>query len=92
MYNGCMDNTRYYFDSDNECVLAYDRSTDFFTQYDNRQKRWTMSNISFTQFKHDYNYKLIDEEEARALTDVNLPDRLYAEYVAIINDNRIANK
>mgnify|MGYP003518780148 FL=1 len=51
-----------------------------------------MSNISFTQFKHDYNYKLIGEEEARALTDDNLPDRLYAEYVAIINDNRNANK
>lgn len=64
----------------------------FFAQYDNRQKRWTMSNISFTQFKHDYNYKLIGEEEARALTDDNLPDRLYAEYVAIINDNRNANK
>ena len=64
----------------------------FFGQYDNRQKRWTMSNISFTQFKHDYNYKLIGEEEARALTDDNLPDRLYAEYVAIINDNRNANK
>ena len=36
--------------------------------------------------------KLIGEEEARALTDDNLPDRLYAEYVAIINDNRNANK
>lgn len=30
MYNDRMDNTRYYFDSDNECVLAYDRATDFF--------------------------------------------------------------
>ena len=64
----------------------------FFCTYDNRQKRWTMSNISFTQFKHDYNYKLIGLVEARALTDDNLPDRLYAEYVAIINDNRNANK
>ena len=63
-----------------------------FLHNDNRQKRWTMSNISFTQFKHDYNYKLIGEEEARALTDDNLPDRLYAEYVAIINDNTNANK
>lgn len=85
-----MDCLKYYLDLENDCVLAYDRVKDFFAQYDKSAAKWTMVGISFVQFKHDYNYKIISGEEAQALTNGNLPDHLYAEYVKIINDNRNA--
>jgi len=90
MYNEHMDSLKYYFDLDNDCVLAYDRDTDFFAQFDKSAAKWTMVGISFVQFMHDYNYKLISGEEAQALTNDNLPEHLYADYIKIINDNRNA--
>ena len=87
-----MDGFKYYLDLDNACVLAYDRDTDFFAQYDKSAAKWTMVGISFVQFKHDYNYKLISGEEAQALTNGNLPEHLYADYIKTINDNRNATE
>lgn len=40
------------------------------------------------QFKHDYFYKEISEEEAKRFTSGVLPEMLFEEYVATIKSNR----
>lgn len=43
------------------------------------------------QFKHDYFYKEISEEEAERFTSGVLPEKLFEEYVATIKSNRGEN-
>lgn len=82
---------KYYLDIEHNALSAYDRETDFFADYNEYKKEWQKSSITFMQFKHDYFYKEISEEEAERFTSGVLPEKLFEEYVATIKSNRGEN-
>lgn len=73
-------------------MSAYNRETDFFAHYISKDGSWKMSKISFTEFKHSYNYELINEEEASKISNGVLPTALFEQYVGIIESNRNAQE
>lgn len=83
-----MKELKYYLDKENEILSAYNRETDFFVQYFPKKGSWGMSNISFIEFKHSYNYQLISEEEASRITNGELPLNLFNQYIECIESNR----
>lgn len=83
-----MKELKYYLDKENEILSAYNRETDFFVQYFPKKSSWGMSNISFIEFKHSYNYQSISEEEASKITNGELPLNLFNQYIECIESNR----
>lgn len=76
---------KYYLDTENDILSVYNRETDFFAQYFSQNQDWEMSKISFTEFRHSYNYKLISEEEASKIADGNLPFGLFEYYLSLLS-------
>lgn len=82
----------YLLDEQNEILSAYDKETDFFAQYRSDVGKWQLSKLSFVQFRHDYNYKQIDQAAAAKITNGVLADTLFAQFVDIIEANKGARK
>ena len=83
-----MKELKYYLDNEYKILSVYNKETDFFAQYSQKKGMWEMSKISFIEFKHSYNYKLINEDEALKICNGNLPLNLFAHYVECIKSNR----
>jgi len=83
-----MENLKYYKDLDNDVLLAYEKTTEFFVIYNFEKREWVSSNISFSNFKHDYYFKEIREEEVKEKTSGNLPNSIFLKYIEMINKNK----
>ena len=82
-----MEKLRYYLDLDNGFLLAHEKTTEFFVRYIRGTGEWEPLMISFSNFKHDYNFKEISKEEALQKSDGCLPEREFRSYLTIINKN-----
>ena len=83
-----MENLKYYKDLDNDVLLAYEKTTEFFVIYNLEKREWVRSNISFSNFKHDYYFKEISEEEVKEKTSGNLPNSIFLKYIEMLNKNK----
>ncbi len=83
-----MQNIKYYEDLQNHFLLAYESHTEFFVMYIPETKQWKDCNISFSNFRHDYEHKEISKEEVIQKTEGVLPELKLKEYLAIIRSNR----
>lgn len=81
-----MKDLEYYLDLNN-CVFCYDKDVEFFVLFIKKEKKWIKSNISFTQFCHDYEFKEISFKQALTLCDNILPDDAYYEYLEMLERN-----
>lgn len=70
----------YYMLVGENVLFAYGEHCEFFERYDEKLKTWRSSRVSYSQFLHDFNVEVVDEDRARAITGGNLPDEKYAEY------------
>ena len=75
-----MGDLKYYLDLSNNFLLAYEKSVEFFVMYIPEREEWTDCNISFSNFKHDYDFKEIPREEALEKTNGNLPESMLRQY------------
>ena len=82
-----MEDLKYYEDLYNKFLLAHDKKTEFFVKFSEESKQWEDCNISFMQFKHDYNFREISKEKASKITGGILPEKLFSEYLSLINNN-----
>ena len=82
-----MENLRYYFDVNNNLVLAYEKSTEFFVVFNSTENKWIDCNVSFAQFRHDYEFSEISQEEASSRTNGVLPKLEYKQYLDMIKSN-----
>lgn len=83
-----MGEIKYYQDLRNNLLLAYEKSVAFFVMYVPETNEWTDCNISFSAFQHDYAYREIIREEALKITNGNLPDAMFRQYLDILRKNR----
>jgi len=77
----------YFVDTDNNFLLAYEKSSEFFVIFVPEKKAWEDCNISFSAFKHDYAFREIDREEVAKMTGGCLPEALLSEYLKMICKN-----
>lgn len=83
-----MESLRYYLDLKNDILFAYEEATEFFVSYHSNANVWVISNISFMQFRHDYELKEISAAEALEKTKGALPDEEYKAYIDTLRYNR----
>ena len=83
-----MENLKYYLDLDNGFLLAHEKTTEFFVRYIREIGEWEPLMISFSNFKHDYNFKEISKEEALQKSDGCLPEAMFQTYSDTIKTNR----
>jgi hypothetical protein len=84
---GIYENLKYFIDISHNFLFAYERSTEFFVRYIEKTKEWEACNISFSNFKHDYAFRAVDEDEAIKITNGNLPEAAFRQYTNMINRN-----
>lgn len=82
-----MDKLKYFEDLDHHFLLAYERSTEFFVMFNPKENVWVDCNITFSNFKHDYYYNELSEEEVSERTNGNLPKSELSEYVKLLHNN-----
>ena len=82
-----MEKIRYYWDTQNGFLLAYERSTEFFVKFIPSTGKWEDCEISFMQFMHDYSFREISTNEAMEKAGGCSPEDNYREYIAMINRN-----
>lgn len=82
-----MEQIRYYWDTQNGFLLAYERSTEFFVKFISSTGRWEDCEISFMQFMHDYSFREISANEAMEKAGECLPEANYKEYIAMLDSN-----
>ena len=78
---------RYYLDTRNNILLAYERITDFFVMF-TQEKEWKRCGITFMMFQHDQEYETVSKENALIITNERLPEAEFQEYLNMINQNR----
>jgi len=83
-----MNELKYFLDTDNDFLLAYDKNTEFFVRYIPETDKWVDCDISFSQFRHDYCFRSVDREEALHIANGNLPDALLQQYINMIDKNK----
>ncbi len=81
------ENIRFYEDLNNGFLLAYEKSSEFFVRFIPELEKWENCNISFSNFRHDYDFREISKEEAVRKTNGNLPDANFEEYLKLLNRN-----
>ena len=82
-----MKQLRYYVDTNNDVLSAYEKSTEFFVIYNPSKGEWVDSGISFLSFKHDYSFKEISEKDVSQRTNGNLPTSKFQAYLDMLNKN-----
>ncbi len=78
---------QYFIDLKNDFLLAYERTSEFFVMYIPAEERWVDCAISFSEFRHDYNYREISRDKAMERAGGCLPEANYMEYVAMLDSN-----
>lgn len=86
-----MQEIKYYEDIDNHFLLAHESETEFFVKYNPNTNEWENCNVSFSTFKHDYYFREIDKKEALTLSNGNLPEAKFNDYIRMINRNKGIN-
>ena len=82
-----MEKIKYFEDIYNGFLLAYEESTEFFARYVSKIAEWEACKISFSNFRHDYDFREITEEEAFKKTNGNLPNNAYNRYIEMLYGN-----
>lgn len=82
-----MEKIRYYSDTQNGFLLAYERSTEFFVKFIPSTGKWEDCEISFMQFMHDYSFREISADEAMEKAVGCSPEANYKEYAAMLARN-----
>ena len=82
-----MENLEYYLDIQNNFLLAYERSSEFFVRYIEKTEEWESCSISFSNFRHDYAFKQISRQEAFNIANGNLPEAMLQQYLSMIRKN-----
>ena len=82
-----METLRYFLDTDNGILLAYDRECDFLAVYNSGIDEWVDCEFSFMQVRRDRELSEISADEARSRTSGNTPDEKYQRYLDIIRSN-----
>lgn len=83
-----MNELKYYYDEEHDVLSVYNRETDFFAQFSPEKNEWVKSEISFSQFKHDYYYRAVTESEAMKMTGGVSAADAFESYAEIIKANR----
>lgn len=78
-----MENIKYFVDLTNDFLLAYERSTEFFVRFVPKTDEWEDVNVSFSEFRHDYDFKEISTDEALKRTNGSLPTKAFDQYFRI---------
>ena len=74
----------YYMLEELDALFAYGECYEFFERYDKESDSWRPSKISYSQFLHDFDGKVVDECVARVISGGNLPYKKYEEYCCMI--------
>ena len=77
----------YFLDTRAGFVLAYEGSCEFFVRFVARTGEWEDMGISFSEFRHDYEFKEISADEAMQKANGRLPESEYKQYCDIIRRN-----
>jgi len=80
-----MERIKYFIDLTNDFLLAYEKSTEFFVRFIAKTGEWEDVNISFLDFRHDYSFREISQDEAMERTNRNLPLEAFDQYLKLIN-------
>lgn len=86
-----MNGLRYYLDLDCGFLFAYDERSEFFVEYLKGRGEWQSCSFSFLSFRHERNFKEIDEGEASRITDGKLPEDELSDYLRMLERNRGAS-
>lgn len=82
-----MKKIKYYIDTKDNVLSAYDRGSDFFAFFNKSTKSWHISNISFIQFKHDRDFIEIDDCKAQRIFGESAVTSLFLDYLQTIESN-----
>ena len=83
-----MPKIEYYLDTGNGFLLAYEKSTEFFVRFVPSKNEWETVEISFSQFRHDYEFKALSESEAVKLSKGATADTALEQYRDMIKRNK----
>lgn len=67
-------------------LFVYGGFYDFFRKYDKKTDNWRVSEVSYSQFLHDFRVIEVDDGQARLITCGNLPVEEYAEYRRLLGE------
>ena len=82
-----VENLKYYKDLNHDFLLAYEKSTEFFVVFRPENNKWEDCNISFSKFRHDYEFIEVGKEEVIKKTSGNLPLALFQQYSDLLKRN-----
>ena len=68
-----------------ETLFAYGDFYDFLQTYNKESGQWETCRVSFSQFLHDFWYREISEDEARAISEGCLPTEAYQKYCEVFS-------
>ena len=83
-----MEKFRYYYNKQNELLLAIDNEYDFITMFVFNKNEWKFSDFSFMRLSQDFDLNEISKENVLKLTNNKLPTNLYEQFIKIIENNR----
>ena len=86
-----MKELEYFLNMDNKTLVAYNEETEFFARFIENISKWEKCKISFMQFEHDYCYKLITKQEALKITKGKSVNKLFKEYLDMLDNNLNSN-
>ena len=82
-----MKKIKYYIDTKDNVLSAYDRESDFFAFFNKSTKSWHISNISVIQFTHDRDFVEIDDCKAQRIFGESAVTSLFLDYLKTIESN-----
>ena len=71
---------KYYQEQKTGQIYVYGEYYDFFRTYCEKESKWKISKLSYSEFLHDFLIKEIAEEEVSKITKGNLPTKDYRKY------------
>ena len=78
---------KYYEDTENGFLFAYERESEFFVRFLPDLGEWESVGISFRQFLHDYTPSEITPDEAARKSNGILPDSTFKDYLEMLESN-----
>ena len=78
---------RYFLDSSDGILFAYEKESDFLVVYNSGIEEWVNCELSFMQVRHDRELSEISVNEATAKAGGKSADEEYQKYLSILNLN-----
>lgn len=84
-----MQNLKFYQVIEDSLVFVHEEKSEFFAIYLSKTNEWIQpENLTFMALTQERDYKEICQEQALKITNQCSPEKIYNDYLSLINANR----